>query len=136
MRQQINRKPSYGRKRWRRRERMAFRCRSRITGKRNSGGPQTSLDFQGRRPNRTVDPLDSSKFRSHSSRSSSWQAVNSEREVLDLHVPSSISLWRTLYWSRVIQHFYESPFLFSRLRLSLFTCARASVCEIRECTML
>lgn len=29
------------------------------------------LDFQDRRPNRTVDPLDSSKFRSHSSRSSS-----------------------------------------------------------------
>jgi len=56
-------------------------------------------------------PFDSSKFRNHSSRSHPLTGCKLiARGVRSSDVPSSISLWRALYWSRVTQRFYEPSF--------------------------
>ena len=49
-----------------------------------------------------------------------WRVVNSRRETTHLYVPSSISLWRALYWPRVTQRFYE-PLFFSSFFHSCIT---------------
>lgn len=50
-----------------------------------------------------VDPRKSWRY---SSRYGTWD-VNSECETSQPYVPSSISVWRVLYWSGVTQRFYE-----------------------------